>query len=293
MGSSVSKFISNKSNESETYSCFSSSTSMLKPCIEKLMFQPPTPSYGRYHPKLTFVGSNVACMWNTVKHKSMIILYAHGNACDIGNVDPFLEKLSKTVGVNIISYDYEGYGLTVLRDASHCATEKGTMRATETVFYDYLIRALNIAPSRIILYGTSIGTGPMIKLAANLAESGIHVGGIILQTPYTSILGVGIEMICGSGAESLESTCDNIGKVVDDPNVFTSYKDITKIKSPITILHGKNDEVIPYENAVRLHQLTKQFHSKLITLPITATHNNIENVPEHFEIVANAIREFL
>ncbi len=267
-------------------------TSLLKQPIENMMFRPPYPEYDRDHPKLTFFGpinGRVACMCNIVNTKPMIILYAHGNSCDIGRVDNFLETLSKNLDINIISYDYEGYGLTMSLNPNVTPTVNGAIRSTETV-YNALVDKLKIHPSNIILYGTSIGTGPMVKLAANLAESGIHVHGILLQTPYTSIFGLGMEMICGFGAESVETSFNYVGNVVTNTNIFTSYEDIKKIKSPIVIIHGLKDEIIPYSNAQRLHKLAQQ--SRLITLP-DANHNNIESVPEHLHVLEQAIRDLI
>ena len=39
------------------------------------------------------------------------ILYSHANAEDLGNIYPWCKFLSKMLGVNIMAYDYTGYGL--------------------------------------------------------------------------------------------------------------------------------------------------------------------------------------
>lgn len=262
----------------------SSVTSSIRPPIEKIMFPAPRPRYNQFHPNLKFVGpmrGRVACMSYIVNTRRPTILYGHGNASDIGEMSDFLENLSRDLNVNIVSYDYEGYGLTVSQNPFGRPTEQGCIRATETA-YSYLVDDLKISPSNIILYGTSIGTGPIVKLAATLAERGVDVRGILLQTPYSSIFGV--------AAESFETSCRYTGSVIEDPNMFKSNEEIGKIKSRIAIIHGPNDEIISYANAERLHRAAK--NSKLITIP-TATHNNIECVAAHYEILKQTITDLI
>lgn len=282
MGSVLSTFVSDTLNHVSifTRSCV---TSSIKRPIERIMFPFPRPGYDRSHPRLRFIGPTdhrVACMTYIVNTNRPTILYGHGNATDIGYLNDFLENhLSRDLDVNIVSYDYEGYGLGA--DGPLSATELGCIRATETV-YNYLVDDLKIQPSDIILYGVSIGTGPIVKLGAGLAEQGIDVRGILLQTPYSSIFGV--------VSETLETSCYYASSVVENPNMFKSGEEIGKIRSPIAIIHGPDDEVIPYANAERLHRAAK--NSKLVRI-LTATHNNIENVAEHYEILKQTIKELI
>lgn len=48
--------------------------------------------------------------------KGVTLLYSHANAEDLGNIYPWCKFLSKSLGVNVLAYDYTGYGL---------ATEQG------------------------------------------------------------------------------------------------------------------------------------------------------------------------
>ena len=41
----------------------------------------------------------------------LLIIYSHGNASDLGDVFFFAEKLVKEYDVDILAYDYTGYGL--------------------------------------------------------------------------------------------------------------------------------------------------------------------------------------
>ena len=43
--------------------------------------------------------------------RGITLLYSHANAEDLGNIYPWCKFLSKSLGVNILAYDYTGYGL--------------------------------------------------------------------------------------------------------------------------------------------------------------------------------------
>ena len=78
--------------------------------IETLAFPTPSVSYNENHENFLYV-KNIACMM--YKNTSpIVIVYSHGNAVDIGRTHHFLKHLSIELNVNIISYDYIGYGLS-------------------------------------------------------------------------------------------------------------------------------------------------------------------------------------
>jgi hypothetical protein len=88
-----------------------------------------------------------------------IILYSHGNAIDIGQMHLFLTKLSQEIDVDVIAYDYPGYGLS---EGGHASAE-GCTRFIFQV-YEYLLK-LGYDTENILLCDTSIGTGPTVNLA--------------------------------------------------------------------------------------------------------------------------------
>lgn len=48
---------------------------------------------------------------NNFRKTQTTILYSHGNATDIGGMIHFLAKIYEHLGVNVLHYDYIGYGL--------------------------------------------------------------------------------------------------------------------------------------------------------------------------------------
>jgi abhydrolase domain-containing protein 17 len=90
--------------------------------------------------------------------------------------------------------------------------------------------------SSIIVWGRSIGTGPATEIAALYSEQNKPLGGLILQSPYLSI-------------KSLAKTL--VGSVVGSMilNRFNNRKRIKQCKSPVLVIHGEEDQLIPLEHA--------------------------------------------
>ena len=76
---------------------------------------------------------------------------------------------------------YPGYGMS-----PGFSTADGIDRHVRAAF-DHFTKKLGVAPSRMVIFGCSVGTGPGAKLAAALQKEGTPCGCLIMQSPYTSI----------------------------------------------------------------------------------------------------------
>lgn len=225
--------------------------------------------YDHTHPNLILIKNDknvIASMFYKVNDEPDILLYSHGNGTDIGHLDKFLSKFSYSIGMNIISYDYPGYGLSTICSKSNIVsvsdTEEQCYKTINTVF-NYLLN-LGSKCSDIILYGTSIGTGPTVDLA--MRTNGLK--GVILQTPFTKI-----------------SVTDDSGSLIC--TIFENYKKIHLIDSMVSILHGTLDEVVPYSHGVMLSNILDMNCSRnhrFITID-DASHNNIEL--DHYDSIVS------
>lgn len=104
------------------------------------------------------------------------LIYSHGNATDIGAMFQLQAILAQSLECNVVCYDYSGYG-----ESGGVAQEKNTYTDIRAV-YDYCVEKVSPDPSNIILYGQSVGSGPVCHLAYKNNE----IGGIILHSPFTS-----------------------------------------------------------------------------------------------------------
>ena len=101
----------------------------------------------------------------------------------------------------------------------------------ETV-YMYLTENLEIDPDTILLYGRSIGSGPTCYLAENYP-----VAGVILHCAIASALRVIFDLRWTLPFDKF-------------PNVDR----VTKIESPVFVIHGRRDEIVPFRHGEALHE---------------------------------------
>eukprot|EP01054_Gregarina_sp_Poly1_P002761 Gregarina_sp_Poly_1__2760@NODE_1767_length_3378_cov_135_711568_g1153_i0_p2_GENE_NODE_1767_length_3378_cov_135_711568_g1153_i0NODE_1767_length_3378_cov_135_711568_g1153_i0_p2_ORF_typecomplete_len181_score20_18DUF818/PF05677_12/5_1e27Hydrolase_4/PF12146_8/3_2e14DUF1100/PF06500_11/1_6e12Abhydrolase_6/PF12697_7/1_2e09DUF1057/PF06342_12/4_5e07Abhydrolase_1/PF00561_20/3e06Peptidase_S9/PF00326_21/0_00045Abhydrolase_3/PF07859_13/0_00044AXE1/PF05448_12/0_00067Peptidase_S15/PF02129_18/0_0011Abhydrolase_7/ len=147
--------------------------------IAGALFQPPPPSYSAdaegvvYIP--SFDGNNIALVFYTFPSAKYTILFAHGNAEDMNMGGNFYYKLAKFLNVNLLLFDYPGYG-----QSTGAPSEESAYVATLSA-YDYLITEKGFDPTTIIAFGRSLGSALMTRLAA--VET---LAGLIIQSPPMS-----------------------------------------------------------------------------------------------------------
>jgi pimeloyl-ACP methyl ester carboxylesterase len=191
---------------------------------------------------------------------SFTLLFSHGNGCDLGIMRDLWYQLCNNLDVNIIGYDYYGYGVSV----GDC-TVRQTLIDVRTV-WRYVTEKLSIPSEEVILYGQSLGSGPTSYLARYLTDNMISFGGIILHSGFLSSFRI---------IEPCESSF-----------WFDIYQNIDKLQGisvPTLILHGQQDQIVPCSHGKVLEEtLKRQLPSKeeqqMIWLSIfpRAGHNDVE-----------------
>lgn len=128
-------------------------------------------------------------------HNKFTIVYSHGNAEDVGLSLPYLDHLSECCDCNVLAYEYCGYSI-----AEGKASESNCYECVDAA-YRYLVEGRGqvdrrttperVDPSRIVLFGRSLGTGPTVDLASRLlsktGETGC-IAGVVLQSPLVRII---------------------------------------------------------------------------------------------------------
>lgn len=157
------------------------------------------------------------------------LLYAHGNAGNIGDRLEKLEMFSK-MGVNVFIFDYRGYG----KSSGH-PTEKGIYKDVVAA-YDYLLKRDEINKEKIISYGVSLGGVAAIDLCRNR-----KVAGLIVDSSFSSA----------------EDMAKIIMPMVPSFLVGTKMDSYSKVKNmnvPKLFMHSKDDEIIPYSLGIKLFE---------------------------------------
>jgi abhydrolase domain-containing protein 17 len=213
---------------------------------DRLMFQPQLPSYkdtGDILKLTTDDGTQISAIYLKNPSARQTILYSHGNAEDLGDIMPDLIDLRDS-GFSIFAYDYHGYG------TSQGKPTEDRVYQDINAAYDYLTIKLGVAPENIISYGRSIGGGPAIDLASRKP-----VGGLIIENSFMTAFRV----------------LTNIPLFPFDR--FRNIEKIKRVGCTVLIIHGKNDEVIPFKHGQRLFEQAKEPKRSLWV--DGANHNNL------------------
>ncbi|VFQ75409.1 unnamed protein product [Cuscuta campestris] len=168
-----------------------------------------------------------------VKHPkaTATMLYSHGNAADLGQMFELFVELSLRLRINLIGYDYSGYGRSTGKP-SECNTY-----ADIDAVYKCLKEQYFVKDEQLILYGQSVGSGPTIDLASRVP----NLRGVVLHSPILS----GLRVLYP----------------VKKTYWFDIYKNIDKIsmvKCPVLVIHGTADEVVDCSHGKQLWELCKE-----------------------------------
>jgi pimeloyl-ACP methyl ester carboxylesterase len=165
------------------------------------------------------------------KNSEGVILYLHGNAGALHDWG-LRANLYTDNNYDVLFVDYRGFG----KNKNELESEKMLHNDMQQV-YNFL--KTRYKENDIIVLGFSIGSG----LAANIAANN-NPKLLILEAPYYSF----------------ESLVTKIAPFVPKGLInykITTDKFITLVKCPITIFHGRNDQLItPEGNSIQLKQLS-------------------------------------
>ena len=186
----------------------------------------------------------------------LLVLFSHGNSVDIGGCRDLCEHLSASLDVDVLTYDYPGYG-----HSSKCAaTERGLAQALEAVYNVCLQKGTD--PKQIVLAGHSLGSVPTLFLASRCYVSYL---GVLLFAPLASGCRVAAQNK-GYIPEAVLGALDHM--------LFDNLKNIADAKAPVAIVHGTRDKVVSVQQARMLHAHIPN-SLKYAPLYMDADHNGV------------------
>ena len=198
-------------------------------------------------------GSQIQVKTYIKNQKYLYMLISHGNAEDIYSVNEWVTKiLCNFVNVNIIMYEYTGYGLN--QEKFPCS-EQFCYNDADTV-YNFMTQDLKIPPDRIIIFGRSLGSGPSCYLAEKY-----NVAGLILNSGFMSVFRVAFKF-----------------RWTLPGDMFPNIDRIKNVKCPVCIVHSIKDEIVPFYHA---REMYKNCKNKFPPLFVDGTsHNSIDKVSD-------------
>jgi fermentation-respiration switch protein FrsA (DUF1100 family) len=158
-----------------------------------------------------------------------VVLYLHGNGASLRwRVDRFRALTAE--GTGLVALSYRGYG-----GSSGSPTEEGLIRDADAA---YAFATARYAPTRIVLWGESLGSGVAVALAAEKP-----VGHVVLQSPFTSTADVAAGRYWFVPVRLLMK------------DQFRSDLRIGKVTAPVLVLHGDRDTVVPFALGERFYAM--------------------------------------
>lgn len=192
------------------------------------------------------------------------LLYAHGNGEDLALVDAFVRYVVDTLGVNVLAFEYPGYGESVWIDpliSDPLLPSEARCYAAAEAALEWLLADQRVPSTDVILYGRSLGSGSAVHLAVQCAARRIALGGLILQSPIASVVRVMMPGVC---------------MTVPLLDMFANIDKIRCIQCRATVIHGTRDKVVPIYCARQLDAALPE-HARSPPLFLEgADHNDVE-----------------
>mgnify|MGYP001816601140 FL=1 len=161
------------------------------------------------------------------------ILYFHGNASNAANRAPRVETMMQD-GFGVFYLNNRGYG-----GSGGKPTEEKNI-ADASAAYDYLA-GLGVPANTIVAYGESLGSGQAIRLAAKRP-----LAAIVLESPLTSIIDVA------------KATYFWLPLSLLITDKYDNEENIRSVTTPVLVLHGKQDGIIPSAMSLRVFRAANQ-----------------------------------
>jgi hypothetical protein len=196
-------------------------------------------------------------------HGKKVVAYFHGNGEDLADSIPMISLL-RSLGMGVLAVEYPGYGI-----AGGTPSESGAYAAAESAL-GWLRAERGVGPDRVVLLGQSLGSG----VAAEMAKRGLG-SRLVLISPFTSIPDMARRIIPFFPSRFVRHRFDTLSKAPG-------------IALPVLVIHGTEDEVVPFAMGERL---ARTFPSAQLVVVAEGRHNDLLTL--HAVEVRAALSPFL
>jgi len=164
------------------------------------------------------------------------VVYFHGNDANIATRLNILhyEQLAK-IGLNVIAPEYRGFA------GLHGTPSEAGLARDARAAYDFLRQQVRVEPRQIVIYGWSLGSAVAVTLASQVDEAAV-----VLEGPPASIVDIGAQRY----------PFFPIRWIIRNP--FESIARISRVGSPLLVLHSPEDAIVPIAEGRRLFEAASQ-----------------------------------
>jgi fermentation-respiration switch protein FrsA (DUF1100 family) len=143
---------------------------------------------------------------------------------------PLLEDFVAGTRARTVLFDYSGYG------GNEGSPSEAEAERDGLAVYDYVI-ADGVAPERVVLYGESLGAAVALAVASQR-----QCAGVVAQSAFSSL---------SSMAWRVYPWLPLAAFLVRGS--FPSNERVREIETPLLVVHGTADEIIPFSEGERLY----------------------------------------
>lgn len=191
-----------------------------------------------------------------------VLLYFHGNAGNLARAGRTGRFRTLTEdGTGLFAVSYRGYGGSTGRPS-----EDGLLQDARAA---YGAAADRFGAGRLVGYGESLGTGVVLKLAAE-----VPLQAVLLEAPYLSTAAVA------------QGVYPYVPVRLLMKDQFRSDEIIGRVKAPLLVMHGERDSVVPFTQGLALYGLANP-PKRFLRFPA----GRHEDLPDHGSLAE--VRRFL
>ncbi len=200
--------------------------------------------------------------WQFEKNRKFkTLIFFHGNAGKIDNRIYKLNEFSK-LDLNYLIFAYRGFS-----GNDGKPTENALYKDARAV--KSWLNLNNVQDAEIILYGESLGTAVAVDLAKDF-----NFAGIILESPFTSMV------------ELAKKYYPYLPVKLVLKDKYETIKKLDQINSPILILHGAKDTIVPFEMGLKIYEIANSPKYKYFN-------DNDDHMMDYNEDLVQSIKSFI
>lgn len=213
--------------------------------------------------RIPVAGASLDALHFTQPQSRGLVFFLHGNA---GNLSTWTTGVDfyRKINYDLFIFDYRGYGKSTGRIKSEAQLHADVRAAWDAIAPHY--------PDKpIVIYGRSLGTGLATYLAREVDP---HL--LIFVSPYSSLAAAARQHYPLAPEWLLKYPLRSDNAIGD-------------VRSPIMLIHGAEDDVIPPAQSVRLKALAR-VPAELVIVQ-GAGHNDIHTSPAYLDALSRRLTE--
>ena len=199
-----------------------------------------------------------------------------------GNAGNRLSRISQLdlyngLGCDALLFDYRGYA-----ENAGSPSEADLLRDARSI-WDFATNTLKVPPERIVISGESLGGGVATALASQVCREGHAPAALVLRATFSSMVETASGMYWWLPVRWV---------LLD---TYQSIERMPHVTCPVLTYHGTADEIIPFEQGLRLFESAPPtakngIEKRFLKIP-DAGHNDIYQVGR--QEIAEAIGQLL